>query len=548
MADCIMIQGTMSNSGKSFVAAGLCRIFTQDGIRTAPFKSQNMSNNSFITNEGLEIGTAQALQAIACKIPPLSCMNPILLKPNSDVGSQVIVNGIVYGNMNAAEYYRNKKKFIPDVLSAYKKLYDNYDAVVIEGAGSPAEINLQEDDIVNMGLAGLVDAPVILVADIDRGGVFASIYGTVMLLDKEARERIKGIVINKFRGDPDILMPGIKMIEDKIGKKVIGIIPYKRIDIEDEDSLSERLEYKKAAGVHKNLYSYEYLHDLKTVHKSGFNKQTEACVEIYIIKFPHISNFNDFNVFERIENVNVRYIENVEIFENTKMPDIIILPGTKNTMYDLAWLKANNFENKIKSAADSGTMIIGICGGFQMLGDLIDDSNFTEHGGLMHGLGMLDLDTIFETIKTRVDFNGFVDTGCKNSAYKVDVEKSYTDRNVFKYKSNEDPSIKGYEIHMGTSIKKGLGIEFIKEDKNSCRLVSLSNEDGSIWGSYIHGLFENEVFTQKILNMASKNKIDFAGKIKDTSVYRDNQIDKLAELIRSNVDINMVYKILKKSM
>ena len=197
MADSIMIQGTMSNSGKSFLTAGLCRIFVQDGIKTAPFKSQNMSNNSFITKEGLEIGTAQALQAHACKIPPGSCMNPILLKPNSDTGSQVIVNGLVYGNMTAVEYYRNKQIFIPEILKAYKKLSDNYEAIVIEGAGSPAEINLKENDIVNMGLAKLVDAPVILVADIDRGGVFASIYGTIMLLDKEERDRIKGIILTR---------------------------------------------------------------------------------------------------------------------------------------------------------------------------------------------------------------------------------------------------------------------------------------------------------------------------------------------------------------
>ncbi len=509
MADSIMIQGTMSNSGKSFLTAGLCRIFVQDGIKTAPFKSQNMSNNSFITKEGLEIGTAQALQAHACKILPASCMNPILLKPNSDTGSQVIVNGLVYGNMTAAEYYRNKQIFIPEILKAYKKLSDNYEAIVIEGAGSPAEINLKENDIVNMGLAKLVDAPVILVADIDRGGVFASIYGTIMLLDKEERDRIKGIIINKFRGEVGILTPGIRMIEEKTGKEVLGVLPYKEIALDDEDSLSERLKSKD--------YGCK-------------SREIEKALKIFVIRFPHISNFNDFNIFERIEGVSLSYIDRAELLKSSENPDIIILPGTKNTMHDLKWLKEEGFISKINSFLASGTVLIGICGGFQMLGNIIDDSRFTEHGGRMQGLRLLNFDTVFEEKKTRTDFKGNVNT----------------ENNIFKYR-DEDTSISGYEIHMGISIRNGEGIEFIKAEDNPERLVAFSNQTGNVWGSYIHGLFENKIFTERMLNLTANKKIDFTNKIKDSKIYREEQLDKLADLIRKNINMDKVYNILRRS-
>ena len=307
MAWKIMIQGTMSNAGKSLLCAGLCRIFKQDGYKVAPFKSQNMALNSFITDKGLEMGRAQVVQAEAAGIEPEVSMNPILLKPTNDVGSQVIVNGEVLGNMSARDYFKYKKELIPDVMKAFHKLEENYDIIVIEGAGSPAEINLKENDIVNMGLAKMVDAPVLLVGDIDRGGVFAQLLGTLLLLEEDEKERVKGLIINKFRGDKTILDPGIEMLEEKGNVPVIGVTPYLHVEIEDEDSLTERFTSKKSGGL----------------------------LDIAVIRTPRISNFTDFMVLENIPEVSLRYVKNVSEFGT---PDMIILPGTKNTMGDLKWI------------------------------------------------------------------------------------------------------------------------------------------------------------------------------------------------------------------
>lgn len=319
MAKVIMVQGTMSNVGKSLLTAGLCRIFKQDGYRVAPFKSQNMALNSYITEEGLEMGRAQVMQAEAAGVAPSVAMNPILLKPTNDVGSQVIVNGEVIGNMKAREYFAYKKKLIPDIMKAFEKLSDEYDIIVIEGAGSPAEINLKADDIVNMGMAKLADAPVLLVGDIDRGGVFAQLIGTVMLLEEEERARIKGLIINKFRGDKTILDPGIGMLEERTGIPVVGVAPYLHIQVEDEDSLTERFSGSQEAGL----------------------------IDIAVIRLPRIANFTDFNPFENMEGVSLRYVGNVSDLKN---PDMIILPGTKSTMEDLRWLRQSGLEAAVLKA------------------------------------------------------------------------------------------------------------------------------------------------------------------------------------------------------
>ena len=292
-AKCIMVQGTMSGAGKSLLCTALCRILAQDGYKTAPFKSQNMALNSFVTRDGLEMGRAQVVQAQAAGIEPDVRMNPILLKPSSDVGSQVIVNGEVRGNMPAAEYFRHKRALIPDILRAYNSLAEEYDILVIEGAGSPAEINLKADDIVNMGLAELVDAPVLLAGDIDRGGVFAQLYGTVALLEERERGRIKGLIINKFRGDVEILRPGLAMLEDKTGLPVLGVVPYLDADIEDEDSLSERLCRKK----------------------------TVKPLDVAIVRLPHISNFTDFIPLEQHPLLGVRYLRTVR---ELGAPDLVL--------------------------------------------------------------------------------------------------------------------------------------------------------------------------------------------------------------------------------
>ena len=331
MAKCIMIQGTMSNAGKSLLAAGLCRVFKQDGYRVAPFKSQNMALNSFITAAGGEMGRAQVVQAEAAGIAPDVRMNPILLKPTTDVGSQVIVNGVVQGNMRAMEYYRRKRAYIPAVLEAYNSLAADYDIIVIEGAGSPAEINLKQEDIVNMGLAKLVDAPVLLVGDIDRGGVFAQLYGTIALLEADEKARIKGTIVNKFRGDRSILAPGLEILEDLCGVPVVGVMPYTHVDIDDEDSLTER-----------------------------FSRDTaRKLLDVAVIRVPRISNFTDFSPFERYGNVSLRYVDRVA---DLHRPDMILLPGTKSTIEDLRWLRQSGLEAAVHKAAAAGTLVFGVCG------------------------------------------------------------------------------------------------------------------------------------------------------------------------------------------
>lgn len=351
MALNIMMQGTMSNAGKSLLAAALCRIFRQDGYRVAPFKSQNMALNSFITAGGGEMGRAQVVQAEAAGIAPDVRMNPILLKPTTDVGSQVIVNGVVQGNMRAMEYYRRKREFLPAVMEAYEALAAEYDVIVIEGAGSPAEINLKQDDFVNMGLAKLVDAPVLLIGDIDRGGVFAQLYGTIALLEADERARVKGTVINKFRGDRSILEPGLRQLETLCGVPVAGVIPYTHVDVDDEDSLSER-----------------------------FSRDTaRKLLDVAVIRLPRISNFTDFSPFERYENVSLRYVEKVS---ELGAPDMILIPGTKSTIADLQWLRQSGLEAAVLKEAARGTLVFGVCGGYQMLGSAVSDPDGVEAAGV----------------------------------------------------------------------------------------------------------------------------------------------------------------------
>ena len=397
----IMIQGTMSNAGKSLICAALCRIFKQDGYRVAPFKSQNMALNSFITDEGLEMGRAQVAQAEAAGVKPSVLMNPILLKPTTDVGSQVIVNGEVRGNMTAADYFKYKKQLVPEILRAYDALAAENDVIVIEGAGSPAEINLKRDDIVNMGMAKLAKAPVLLVGDIDRGGVFAQLYGTVALLEAEERAFVKATVINKFRGDRAILAPGLDMLCDLTKVPCAGVVPYLHVDIDDEDSLSERL----SAGERKT-------------------------VDVAVIQLPRISNFTDFSPFERFSAVSVRYVKRVC---DLGAPDLIFLPGTKSTISDLRWLRQSGLEAEILKQASHGVPIFGICGGLQMLGKRIADPFGAEGGGEIAGMGLLELETVFSKEKTRLQTEG-VFSGVKGI-----------------FKGLNGLSFCGYEIHMGQS-------------------------------------------------------------------------------------------------
>lgn len=503
MAKVIMIQGTMSNAGKSLVTAGLCRVFKQDGYKVAPFKSQNMALNSFITKEGLEMGRAQVMQAEACGIEPSVNMNPILLKPTNDVGSQVIVNGEVLGNMSARDYYKKKTELIPHIMEAYNNLAKKYDIIVMEGAGSPAEINLKENDIVNMGMAKLVNSPVLLVGDIDRGGVFASIAGTLMLLEEDERKMIKGTIINKFRGDVNILKPGLNMIEEITKTPVVGVVPYMELDIDDEDSLSERFN----------------------------NKGTVDLIDIAVIRLPRISNFTDFNTFEYIPGVSLRYVKSVR---ELKDPDMIILPGTKNTMEDLKWLRESGLETQILKQAAKGKVIFGICGGYQMLGMELSDPFNVESGGTMAGMGLLPTKTVFEKEKVRTRVSGNF-----NEVSGILAELSYVE-------------FEGYEIHMGQTTY----------DFNEEELITIDNVNGediikndglykdNVYGSYIHGIFDKEEVSKAIVESLCIHKgIDYSSiSTVDIEKYKEEQYDKLAEGIRNSLDMKAIYKILESGI
>ena len=483
-ARCIMVQGTMSGAGKSLLCAALCRIFAQDGYRTAPFKSQNMALNSFVTRDGLEMGRAQVVQAQAAGVEPDVRMNPILLKPSSDIGSQVIVNGEVRGNMPAKEYFRRKKALIPDILRAYDGLASEFDIIVIEGAGSPAEINLKADDIVNMGLARLVDAPVLLAGDIDRGGVFAQLYGTVELLEPDERARICGLLINKFRGDVEILRPGLAMLEEKTRLPVVGVVPYLKVDIEDEDSLSDRLQQKNAVKP----------------------------LDVAIVRLPHISNFTDFMPLEQHPLLGVRY---VQAARELGMPDLIILPGTKNTVNDLLWLRQCGLETAVQKLARRGTPVLGVCGGYQMLGGMLDDSAGTESGRpqTLRGLELLPTRTVFTLEKRRAQVTATAAAPFAGAA------------------------LTGYEIHTGRTTVEGAPFCTL-EDGTPDGCVQ-----GSVFGTYLHGLFDSGELTEKLAELLCRRK----GLAPETAApltmqaYREQQFDLLADGVRRALDMPAIY-------
>lgn len=500
MAKVIMIQGTMSNAGKSFLTAGLCRIMRQDGYRVAPFKSQNMALNSYITAEGLEMGRAQVMQAEAAGIEPMVCMNPILLKPTDHTGSQVIVNGDVVGNMSARAYFAYKKQLIPDIRKAFRKLTAYADIIVVEGAGSPAEINLRENDIVNMGLAELIDAPVLLAGDIDRGGVFAQLLGTLMLLTEAERERVKGIIINKFRGDPSLLDSGIAVLEQKGGVPVIGVVPYIDIALEDEDSLTER-----------------------------FEKRGEGSIDLAVIRYPRISNFTDFNVFDQVPAVSVRYVTNVSQLHH---PDMIFLPGSKNTMGDLRWMRENGLEAAVKKMADE-IPIFGICGGYQMLGEWIQDPDSVEEGGELPGMGLLPVRTRLGKEKVRTRREGRIDP----------LEGILEGLSAKEYA--------GYEIHMGrtqktesTSAAEGAG------GRHALRADGIVENRRNVYGTYLHGLFDRGETAAALINaLAKKKEIGLEiGSFEDYAVFKDKQYDKLADILRSHLHMEEIYGMLRDAV
>ena len=489
MAKNIMLQGTMSNVGKSFLTAALCRILKQDGWSVAPFKSQNMALNSFITPDGLEIGRAQALQAEAAGLEPSALMNPILLKPTTDVGSQVIVNGQVLGNMKASEYFCRKKELVPDIKKAYDTLSSQHDIIVIEGAGSPVELNLKKDDIVNMGLAELVSSPVLLVGDIDRGGVFAQLIGTLELLEKRERDMVKGLVVNKFRGDISLFSDGIGILEERSHKKVAGVVPHISCDVEDEDSLSEKLTEKDFGGI----------------------------IDIAVIRLPKISNFTDLDVLRQYEGVSVRYVSRAG---DLGIPDLVLIPGTKSTVSDMQWLSESGLADAIKLCFKRGIPVFGICGGYQIMGRTITDPLGSECGGSISGLGLLDCGTIFGSEKKQTQVTG----------------RFGSVTGFFSCLSGAE--FYGYEVHMGETEAAGPAL-------TDCG----GTFKGNAAGCYVHGIFDSaDVSGRLVKALYQRRGLTYSGDITDRRRYRDAQLDLLAENVRKALDMELIYRIIEEGV
>ncbi len=450
MAKCIMVQGTMSGAGKSLLVTALCRIFAQDGYRVAPFKSQNMALNSFVTADGLELGRAQAVQAEAAGIPCDVRMNPILLKPSSDTGSQLIVMGEARGQYDAKDYFRMKRGLIPEIMKAYNSLAEEHDIIVIEGAGSPAEINLRQDDIVNMGLAELVNAPVILAGDIDRGGVFAQLYGTVALLQPEERKRLIGTVINKFRGDVELLRPGLRQLEELTEVPVLGVLPW------------------------------------------------------------HVSNFTDFSPLEEHPAIGLRYVNRPEQLGH---PDLVILPGTKNTLGDLRWLRETGLAGEILALHEAGCAILGVCGGYQMLGRSVSDPEKIEGGGSVEGLDLLPCETVFTGKKTRV------------RRLAVCAEGPFA-----------GARLEGYEIHMGKTESAAHPFARLEDG------TEVGAAEERVFGTYLHGLFDSGELVNRMAGwLAERKKIRIPEqRAENRAAYRNRQYDLLADTVRRSLDMETI--------
>jgi adenosylcobyric acid synthase len=499
-AQTLMVQGTASSVGKSLLVAALCRYFHQKGLRVAPFKSQNMALNSFVTADGLEIGRAQAVQAEACGILPTADMNPILLKCESDHRVQVVALGKVLTSMSGTDYYDYSPQLKPVITQALNRLKEKYDLVILEGAGSPAEVNLQSRDLANMFAAKEADAPVLLVGDIDRGGVFASLIGTLDLLSVEDRARVKGLIINKFRGNLEILKPGITFMEQRTGLPVLGVLPYlSGLSIAEEDS---------------------------TALDGPRKKSDNAPLRIVVVKFPHISNFDDFQPLEREKTVELEFIEKPE---EIKDADLLILPGTKTTMNDLQWLRVQGFESVLQNRVQKGLPLLGVCGGYQMLGQVIEDPDRVESPETsVPGLGLLPVKTRFEKEKVtaQVEASALGETsfplGARNSEFR------------------------GYEIHMGRVYPLGLVHPLFQMRSRNGQLVSEAEGvvEGSTAGTLIHGLFENEGIRQSLISHLGRLK----GFSLSVGAYsKDADYDRLAEMVRKHLDTHFLDSLVYQS-
>ncbi|NQW17065.1 MAG: cobyric acid synthase [Chloroflexi bacterium] len=499
MGATIMVQGTASSVGKSVIAAGLCRIFLQDGMSVAPFKGQNMSNNSFVTPDGAEIWRAQAMQAAACRLAPSSAMNPVLLKPEADHRSQVVLNGKAVGSLSSQEWRHKKPEMWDAVATGLDGLRSEYDVVVIEGAGSPAEVNLRASDITNMKVARYAKSPVLLVGDIDRGGVFAALLGTLELLEPEERDLVRGLIINRFRGDRSVLEPLPTMIEERTGKPVLGVVPYFRtIALPEEDAVAlENRETRQA---------------------------NDDDLVVAIVRFPRVSNFDDFDPLERTPGVHVRFVDGANGLSGAHL---IILPGTKSTISDLRWMRERGLDTTVIDAANRGTPVIGICGGYQMLGESIIDTEGLDGvaGGSEAGLGLLPVQTTFESVKStrQVQFKMNGGPGLLDGASGIEGA--------------------GYEIHMGvTSPVEGAcpqATQYVRHGGDLERSGAV-NAGGMVLGTYVHGLFDSGSVRAAILgNVASSAGRDARATGDDYSL--DVELDKLADHLRENLDMATIY-------
>lgn len=509
MAYKLMIQGTMSSAGKSFIVTALCRMFSDMGYKVAPFKSQNMALNSGVTFDGYEMGRAQIVQAEAARTVPDVRMNPVLLKPNSDIGSQVIVMGKPIGNMPAKEYYEYKKSLLPIIKDAFHSLEEEYDVIIVEGAGSPAEINLKENDIVNMGLAKALDLPVLLVGDIDLGGVFAQLLGTIEWLDDKEKDIIKGFIINKFRGDVNLLLPGIKMLEERTGKEVFGVVPYSKAKIDEEDSVTIDFE-KTSEEKHKG-------DSLQLNSGDDFYIGEKNYINIYVIRLPHLSNYTDFNPLKRVPSVRVKYIgtESIDI-----APDLIIIPGTKSTINDLLWMKENRLYDYILEASKS-VPIIGICGGYQMLGNRVSDPYEIEGNNSVdgvEGLSLLNISTVIEKEKTLTKTTGTISN--QTGFFECLNGKQY----------------EGYEIHAGSTEKTA------NDESSELNEPYAKN----VFGTYIHGIFDSSEVTKALINGLRQRKglDEIKGSVFDYSDIKDAEYNIAAKALKDAIDVDRLFEIM----
>ena len=492
----LMVQGTASSVGKSVLCAALLRILKQDGWRVAPFKAQNMALNSFVTKDGAEIGRAQAMQAQAAGLEPDVRMNPVLLKPTSDRRSQVIVDGRAIGSMTAMEYQQYKPQLRRKIRETYDRLEAAVDCVVIEGAGSPAEINLRDGDIVNMSMAEAADAPVLLVGDINLGGVFASLLGTVMLLTEEERARVKGVIINKFRGDVKILEPGLRMLEERVHIPVVGVVPWMDVELEDEDSVTERFHSVQAAG----------------------------SVNVAVVRLPHISNFTDFQALNLMEGVSCNYAERPEELAGA---DVVILPGTKNTIEDLLYLRRRGMDAAIVRHARAGGLVLGICGGYQMLGTVLRDPFHVESRvPEVSGLGLLDMEVTFAREKRTRQATGRVE--CAEGWLK-DADGMLVD---------------GYEIHAGQNQFGPRCVPWMRMDGE---IDGVRNPDGNVMGSYLHGLFDDgQLFGCIAAHVRAQKGLDAAAEKPLTlDAFREREFDRIAAIVRESLDMDAIYAIIR---